>query len=155
MKRLNPKWIEALTDPLNDCPYYRLQGMKLTEMEWGRAVLEMDMEEKHLQPFGVIHGGVAASILDAAGFMAIFSQLDPSLGLTTVELKINYLAPGLPGGRAVAKGRVISLGRTLGLADAELHDHKGRLLAHATTTCMALPELIVPGWDKLPTKFLD
>jgi uncharacterized protein (TIGR00369 family) len=56
-------------------------------------VLEVDVEEKHLQPFSYVHGGAIASVMDATAFWAVFLQVKDGMGLTTVKIKVNYLTP--------------------------------------------------------------
>ena len=72
-------------------------------------MLEVDVEEKHLQPFGYVHGGAIASVMDAAAFWAVLLQVKDGMGLTTVEIKVNYLAP-VQKGKLVAKGGGIKIG---------------------------------------------
>jgi len=85
----------------------------------GHALMEADMEEKHLQAFGYVHGGVFASIVDTAAFWAVFCKLDENVGITSVDLKLNYLAP-VQKGKLIARGRCIKLGKTLGLGKRRL-----------------------------------
>jgi len=87
--QLNPKYIEAVTGLVNRSPYFSLLSMEIKELEWGTSLLEIQLEEKHLQPFGSVHGGVMASVIDAAAFWAAFHQVEKGMGLTTVEIKIN------------------------------------------------------------------
>jgi uncharacterized protein (TIGR00369 family) len=110
--------------------------------------------QKHLQPFGFVHGGVFASIIDAASFWSLFYEIeDQDTGVTTVDLKLNYLAPAISG-RLIAKGRQIKLGRTLGYADAEVTDTMGRILAHGSSTVILLPGQGLKANPPLPPKFL-
>ena len=151
---LNPAWVEAVRAAINTSPYFSLLSMGVVDLTPGFSHLEIPVNPvHHLQPFGMVHGGVYASLIDAAGFWAAFSLTSPDLGLTTVELKINYLAP-TASGLLVAKGRCIKHGKTLALAEAQVLDDQGRLLAHGTTTLMALPSLKLPGQDEFPTKYL-
>jgi len=83
----------------------------------------------------MVHGGVFSSLIDAAGFWAVYSQANEGVGMTTVELKLNYLAPAVSG-RLIGLGRCIKLGRNLGLGEARIENEDGRLLAHGTTTVM-------------------
>ncbi len=154
MKQLNPAWIDAVKASVNPCPYFELQSMRLLDLGPGVSLLEIALQRKHLQPFGLVHGGVFASILDAAGFWAAFTQTDPGLGLTTVDLKVNYLAPAVSG-VLLGKGSCLKHGKTLALAEARVEDPQGKLLAHATTTLMAMPQLKLPGQDTLPPKFVS
>ena len=151
--RLNPRWVAAVQELAGSAPYFRLQSMRIAELAPGRSRLEIDLEEKHLQPFGMVHGGVFSSLIDAAGFWASYSELEEGPGLTTVEMKLNYLAPARQG-RLVGQGRSIKLGRSLALAEARVQDPRGRLLAHGTVTMMKLAELRLEGQDRLPPKFL-
>jgi uncharacterized protein (TIGR00369 family) len=125
--------------------------MKIKELKWGASILEVDLEEKHLQPFGYVHGGAIASVMDAATFWAVFPQVKDGMGLTTVEIKVNFLAP-VKEGKLVAKGRCIKMGKTLALGDATIYDGDGNLLGHGTATMMIMPDLKVEGQEKLPPK---
>jgi uncharacterized protein (TIGR00369 family) len=149
--RLNPKYIEAISKIVNRSPYFSLLSMKIKELEWGTSVLEVELEEKHLQPFGYVHGGAIASVMDAATFWAVFPQVKDGMGLTTVEIKVNFLAP-VREGKLLAKGRCIKIGKTLALGDATIYDGNGNLLAHGTATMMIVPDLKVEGQENLPPK---
>ncbi len=155
MKRINPEWVKALRSGVNPCPYFELQSMRITEVSWGRARVEIELARKHLQPYGIVHGGVISSLADAAGYWAVFSQAEPGLAMTTVELKVNFLAPTKDQGLLIGQGRCLKLGRTLGLGEATITNSAGKLLAHATTTLMVAPRLTLMNQDQLPPKFLD
>ena len=149
--RLNPKYTEAISMLVNRSPYFSLLSMEIKDLEWGNSVLEVALEEKHLQPFGYVHGGAIASVMDAATFWAVFPQVKDGMGLTTVEIKVNFLAP-VKEGKLVAKGRCIKIGKTLALGDATIYDGNGNLLGHGTATMMIVPDLKVEGQKNLPPK---
>jgi uncharacterized protein (TIGR00369 family) len=151
--KLNPKYTEVLSEVVNQSPYFSLLSMKIKDLEWGTSVLEVELEEKHLQPFGYIHGGVIASVMDAAAFWAIFPQVKDGMGLTTVEIKVNYLAP-VRKGKLVAKGRCIKIGKTLALGEAFINGTEGNLLGHGTATMMIVSDLKVEGQENLPPKLI-
>jgi uncharacterized protein (TIGR00369 family) len=127
--------------------------MLITNLDWGESRLEMVVEEKHFQPFGMVHGGVYASVVDAAAFWAVYPQIDDDFGITTVELKLNYLAP-TSSGSLIAKGKSIKVGKSICLAEAFVEDKTGKLLAHGTETMMVLKDLKMEGHEELPSKFL-
>ncbi len=154
MPSLNPKWLAAIQGQVNLSPYFDLQSMTVEDLSPGASRLEIALAQKHLQPFGLVHGGVFSSLVDAAGFWACYSLLEPGLGLTTVEMKLNYLAPAQDG-LMVGLGCCIKMGRSLCLAEARVEDQDGRLLAHGTVTLMVLKDLALDGQDGLPPKFLD
>lgn len=149
--QLNPKYTEAISNVVNQSPYFSLLSMKIKDLEWGTSLLEVELEEKHLQPFGYVHGGVIASVMDAATFWAVFPQVKDGMGLTTVEIKVNFLAP-IRKGELVAKGRCIKIGKSLALGDATIYDGNGNLLGHGTATMMIIPDLKVEGQENLPPK---
>ena len=155
MRKPNPEYIKRLNNIANICPYFELLSMKLTDIGIGYAILEIELAKKHLQPFGVVHGGVFASIIDAAAFWSLYYGIeDPDTGLTTVDLKLNYLAPAVSG-KLIARGRQIKVGRTLGYAEAQVVDQEGKVLAHGTSTVIILPGKAITADPPLPPKFID
>ena len=153
MKEINPDYAREVIAVANQSPYFSLLSMKIVQLEIGRSFLEIEIQEKHLQPFGYVHGGVFSSIIDAATWWAAFPEIDEDMGMTTVDLKLNYLAPSQTG-KMLARGQSIKLGRTLGLADAEVTDESGRLIAHGTSTLMLIPGHGLEGLGALPPKFI-
>ena len=149
--KLNPKYKEAISRLVNQSPYFSLLSMKIKDLEWGTSILEVKLEEKHLQPFGYVHGGAIASVMDAAAFWAVFPQVQDGMGLTTVEIKVNFLAP-VQKGKLVVKGRCIKIGKTLALGEAYINNAEGGLLAHGTATMMIVADLKVEGQENLPPK---
>ncbi|MCB2189280.1 MAG: PaaI family thioesterase [Deltaproteobacteria bacterium] len=152
MKQINPAWLAAVQGDVNVCPYFSLLSMRIDDLAWGTSRLVIDVANKHMQPFGLVHGGAYASLVDAAGFWAAYSQLDPDLGMTTVDLKMNFLAPS-QAGQLVGLGRAVKVGRTLSLAEARVEDQEGNLLAHGLVTLMSLGKLRLEGQDALPPKY--
>ena len=151
MRNLNPEWVKAMLAGVNPCPYFQLQSMQLKDLAPGRSRVEIDLAHKHMQPFGLVHGGVFASLVDAAGFWACYTLAEDGVGMTTVELKLNYLAPAREG-KLIGLGENIKVGRNLALGQARVESADGQLLAHGTTTLMILKDLKMSG--EAPAKFL-
>jgi uncharacterized protein (TIGR00369 family) len=147
--QLNPRYTDAVAMLVNRSPYFSLLSMEIKDLQWGTCLLEVKLGEKHLQPFGMVHGGVMASVVDAAAFWAVFPQVEKGMGLTTVEMKLNFLAPAQKG-KLVAQGRCIKMGRTLALGETQVRNGEGVLVAHGTATMMVVPDLHVPGYENLP-----
>ena len=155
MKTINPEYIERVNQLVNCSPYFDLLSMKISDVGAGFSEMKVDLSQKHLQPFGFVHGGVFASIIDAAAFWSLFYEIeDQETGVTTVDLKLNYLAPAVSG-KLIARGRQIKLGRTLGYADAEVTDTGGRILAHGTSPVILLPGQGLTADPPLPPKFIE
>jgi len=118
-------------------PVSELIGFRLTSVEPGKAVFELDAGPQHANPMGTLHGGVLCDVADAAMGIAYASTLGEGETFTTLELKINFLRP-FRTGRLTATGRMVKAGRTIGLAECDVTDTEGRLIARAMSTCMTL-----------------
>jgi uncharacterized protein (TIGR00369 family) len=118
-------------------PIADLLGIELVSAGGGECTMRLDVGERHSNPMGTIHGGVLCDIADAAMGMAFFSTLDDGESFTTLELKINFVRPFWTG-TLLAHGKVVDRGRTVGLTECRIVDDRERLIAHATSTCMAL-----------------
>ena len=118
-------------------PVAELIGIEVVEGGQGETVFRLEAEERHSNPMGTIHGGILCDLADAAMGMAFFTTLDDGETFTTLELKINYLRPFWTG-TLLAHGKVVSRGKTIGLTECRIVDENDRLIAHATSTCMAL-----------------
>lgn len=112
-------------------------GIALVEVARGQVVFEGTPDASDFNPMGTVHGGYAATLLDSACGMAVQSALAANRGHTTLELKVSYLkALTDRSGTVRATGRVISVGRRVGFAEASLHDATGQLCATATSTLL-------------------
>jgi len=105
--------------------------------EPGVVVIHSIPAFRHYNPIGSVHGGYAATLLDSAMGLAVHSMLPPGTGYTTLEFKVSFIKGMTEDTGAVrTEGRTLSVGRRAATAEARITDAKGRLLAHATTTCL-------------------
>jgi uncharacterized protein (TIGR00369 family) len=103
----------------------------------GHVVLHSSPGIRHYNPIGSVHGGYAAILLDSAMGLAVHSTLAPGSGYTTLEFKISFIrGMSEASGTVRTEGKILNVGRRAGTAEARITDDKGRLLAHATTTCL-------------------
>ena len=121
----------------NDVPVARLIGFEAKQIADGRASVTLAAGPQHANPMGTLHGGILCDIADAAMGMAFASTLAPGETFTTVELKINFFRPVWEA-RLKAEGKVVRRGRSLGYVECEVTDERGRLVAKAASTCLAL-----------------
>jgi uncharacterized protein (TIGR00369 family) len=120
-------------------PIARLLGFDLVEVEPGHAVFELVPGEHHYNPIGVVHGGLAMTLLDSAMGCAVQTQMPAGGGYTTLEAKTNLVRPITAAtGRLRAIGRLVHAGKRVATAAGRLEDAQGKLYAHATTTCLIL-----------------
>jgi uncharacterized protein (TIGR00369 family) len=114
--------------------------------EPGVVVMHSVPGMRHYNPIGSVHGGYAATLLDSAMGLAVHSMLQPGQGYTTLEFKISFIkGMSADTGTVRTEGRTLSVGRRAATAEARITDARGRLLAHATTTCLVFA--IAPGTD--------
>jgi uncharacterized protein (TIGR00369 family) len=118
-------------------PMARLMNIRLAEVEMGRVVFEGTPEEYHYNPLGVVHGGMAATLLDSALSCCVNSHLDAGDFYTTLELKVNYLRPlTLETGTVRAIATTVHIGRTTALVEGRVVDAQDRIYAHGSSTCL-------------------
>src|SRR5215208_7996691 len=118
-------------------PVAQLLGMRLVEVEDGRAVFELDTDSRFWNPMGTVHGGILCDLADAAMGMAYASTLGDGETFTTLELKINFLRP-VWRATLTADAEVAHRGKTVGMVEVRIADERGRLVARASSTCLTL-----------------
>ncbi len=111
----------------------RTLGIRPVSMGDGRARFALKVREDHMNPNGVVHGGVVYSLADTAMGAALFSALEPGQSCTTLEIKINYLAPATSGELA-AEASVVARTKRTSFLEARVHGDDDRLVAVATGT---------------------
>jgi uncharacterized protein (TIGR00369 family) len=134
------EFLRAIRDGrLPSPPMAELLGFKLVEAEPGHAVFEVLPGERHYNPIGVVHGGLAMTLLDSAMGCAVQTQVPAGAAYATLEAKTNLTrAITSTSGKLRAIGKLVHMGSRVATAEARLVDAEGRLYAHATTTCMVL-----------------
>jgi len=138
MPPINDAYISELIQTVNTSPFPSHLPMRLQSIDIDRSEVVLDAAPCHLQPFGIVHGGVLATLIDTATFWSAFLRLEEDAGLVNIDLRLNYLEP-VRSGRLTATGRCIRAGRSLSYTEAGVADADGRLLAHGTSTLMTLP----------------
>jgi uncharacterized protein (TIGR00369 family) len=118
-------------------PVAQLIGFHLVELDSGKAVAELDANERHANPMGTLHGGILCDIADAAMGMAYASLGKEDESFTTIEFKINFFRP-VWNSKLRASAEVVRRGQTVGMVQCDITDEKGNLVARASSTCMTL-----------------
>ena len=118
-------------------PVSRLVGFALKSVAPGRAVCELEADERHHNPMGTLHGGVYCDLADAAMGYAYAATLGEGETFTTIELKINLLR-AVRKATLTAEARVVKAGSALGYVECKVKDQAGQLVAKAGSTCMTL-----------------
>ena len=108
--------------------------MQLTGVQAGEVRMTVTPDARHLNPGGMVHGGFAATCLDGAVALALFSALDADTRYATVDLNVKYLRPLLVDADYVATGRLLEKTRSMGVCSAEIRGQDGKLHALASAT---------------------
>jgi len=120
-------------------PIAQLLGFNLVEVEPGHAVFECVPGEQHYNPIGVVHGGLAMTLLDSCMGCCVQSAMPAGSGYTTLEAKTNLVrAITSTTGKLRAIGKLVHAGKRVATAEGRLEDAAGKLYAHASTTCIVL-----------------
>jgi uncharacterized protein (TIGR00369 family) len=120
-------------------PLAVLMNFNIVELREGYAVFAVEAAEYHYNPIGVVHGGLAATLLDSAMGCAVHSTLPAGTGYTTLEIKVNFIrAMTAETGRVRAEAKVVHVGSRTATAEGRVIDAAGKLYAHGTTTCLIL-----------------
>lgn len=122
----------------NVVPLGRAMGFRAARVDEGRAVIELDTADHHLNTMGRLHGGVLCTIADTAMGIAHACSLPEGWTSATVEMKINFLRPAAAGMRLQADGRVLRQGKTIAMCECDVTDDRGRLVAKANGTFMTI-----------------
>ncbi len=160
MKKINPEHVKAVIALINQGPYFMLLSIKVCELGAGYSKLEVELENKHLNPFGGIHGGVYSSLIDTAAYWAVYCDVEENAGLISLDVNVDNLSP-VKDGLILVEGKRIKSGRNVCLAEALITDSRGKPLAHGTSKQMVTPGLqtisqavSAMGHQPLPPKFI-
>ncbi|GAA2497973.1 PaaI family thioesterase [Winogradskya humida] len=118
-------------------PIMHLMDIEKFEVVEGSVTVGVRPQEFHYNPLGTVHGGVISTLLDTAAACSVHSTLPAGVGYTSLDLNVKFLrAVTLASGMITATGSVLQRGRRTALAEARMTDSTGRLVAHATSSCM-------------------
>lgn len=131
---------EEMRSRLQESTTAKQFGFALVEAQRGKVVLRMNVNERHLQVHGVVHGGVLAALADTAGGLATYMACPRGTRVATIEMKINYLE-AVEGGHVIAEAKVVRIGRHIAVVDCDLHDGAGLLVGKALMTFFVGPFL--------------
>ena len=124
---------EDLRAVVDGSAFYRWSGIRVADADLGAVRLELDLDDHHRNIQGFAHGGVLATLADAAMGLSVRSALEPGRRHVTVEMGMHYLRP-VTTGTITASGRAIRVGTEIAYAEAVVTDAAGRDLARASGT---------------------
>jgi uncharacterized protein (TIGR00369 family) len=125
--------LDALAAAVRDSAFYPWSGIELVDAVEGTVTLRLDLQPHHVNIQGLAHGGVLATLADAAMGLAIRSAVEPGRRHVTVAMDVHYLRP-VTRGTVTAIGRAVRVGAELGYAEAEVADERDRSVVRAAGT---------------------
>lgn len=115
-------------------------AMDILEVEPGSVTFTCTPDESHMNPIGVVHGGLVCTLLDSALGCATHTTLPAGTGYTSIEIKVSYLRPvTAAAGPLTCVGRVTKPGRRVAFAEGEVVDGAGKVVATATGSLLVFP----------------
>ena len=129
---------EVLKESANRIPMYQLLGMRVEEARAGYSRFRLPFRHEITQPMGIMHGGALATVADSAVAIALWGLVGMDKIFTTIEMKINYIAP-VSSGEVIAEGNIIHCGRRTAVGEVTLTDSDGKLVGKCIATYMIIP----------------
>lgn len=136
-KVINQEHSIALKKFLNNTPYLKLLNIEILALSYGEAVLEVKLEEKHLNPFGSVHAGVFASVIDTAAYWSVYFNLEEGQGYTALDMNVSNLST-ISDGILKVVGKAIKVGRSICLCEVTVFDINDKLIAKGSVKLMLL-----------------
>ncbi len=124
--------ISSMNDRLTGLPAFL--GLRITEVSAGRLRAEIEVTEALHTPFGNLHGGVIAALVDHVLGSVLYPVIEPGAWAATTEFKLNYLAP-VTTGALVADAEIVSMTRSTAVVRIEVAN-EARTVALAQGTVL-------------------
>lgn len=130
-------WKKEIFSILNSSPYYRHIGMEVVEAGEGRSLLRLPVKDELKNLYGILHGGVLASLLDSTCSIAVATLLEEGETTVTLDQRINFIA-NVSGGVLYGEGTALHKGRYTGVGQGVIRDEEGNLVAAGMVTVFIL-----------------
>lgn len=137
-RKINPEYAEALKKIIENAPFHRLCGLRVTDISPGHSMIEADVTRELTNTWHGVHGGLYATMIDTATACAVCCGLDEDAGVVTTDLDVRDIAMAGEGALLRAEGRALKVGRRMAFAEARIEDGDGRLIAFGTATLMVM-----------------
>ncbi|MBI3090448.1 MAG: PaaI family thioesterase [Candidatus Tectomicrobia bacterium] len=118
-------------------PFYQLLGIEEVEVREGYASLRMEFRPQLTHSYGIVHGGAMTALIDSTGAVALLTRVRRGETVTTIELKVNFLA-SVAAGRMTAEAVIVHHGRRTAVIDCTVTRGDGKKVAKALLTYMIL-----------------
>ena len=127
---LNEEQLNHLAQYFNEeVTFSRHIGAKVQDVQPGRSVISVDVEDIHLNGAGTLHGGVYASLIDNAMGLSVLALV--GVRTATIQMNVHFLG-AVSGGRITCRSEVLHRTRRTATAEAKVYDAEDNLVALGT-----------------------
>lgn len=113
-------------------------GLRMTELSGERVVGEWDVDARHFQPYGIVHGGVYCSVVETVCSVgAALSVIGEGLSVVGLDNHTSFVR-AVRGGRLTVVATPITRGRRTQLWEAEIKNEAGQIVATGRVRCLCL-----------------
>ncbi len=112
---------DLIKQGVNNMGIARLLGMCIEALEDGIGRVSIQVDERLMHPQQIVHGGVIFTLADTAMSMALISVIPPGTRFSTIEAKINFLAP-VRAGELQAEASIVQQGRSIAVLEATVYN---------------------------------
>ena len=113
---------------VNKTPYYKTIAMEVMRVDRKGSVVRIKAGRKHRNPWGTVHGGALASLVDSTSGLSVVPHLKDGETIMTVSLHVDYFAP-VAKGDILARGKMVHRSKRLARAEAVITDDKKKIVA--------------------------
>jgi len=113
--------LDLIKQGVNNMGIARLLGMRIETLEDGIGRVSIQVDERLMHPQQIVHGGIIFTLADTAMSMALLSVIPPGTRFSTIEAKINFLAP-VRAGELQAEASIVQQGRSIAVLEATVYN---------------------------------
>jgi uncharacterized protein (TIGR00369 family) len=129
--------INQLRTVAGNMPFNKLVGLRVVRRHVDGVTIELGMRDELRNIAGLLHGGVTATLADAAMGISLANHFEGRRPCTTTDLKINYLS-AVSEGKITARAHLLRVGKKLCVGRVDISDSQGKLVAVAIVTYLLL-----------------
>jgi len=115
-----------------------LLGIRVTAVTEDGLEAEMPIDARHIQPYGILHGGVSVVLSETLGSLAAANAAPEGAQVVGIEVNANHLASVAQGGSVTARCRPLHVGRTTQVWQTEIFRADGRMACVSRLTAAVL-----------------
>lgn len=113
-------------------------GIKITQLEKGKVVATMPVDERTHQPFGLLHGGASVALAETVASVGAYELVDKKTqGVVGLEINANHIR-SIREGQVTATGTVLHQGKTTMVWEIKIKDEQDRLISVSRCTIAVL-----------------